>query len=406
MRADLPQPPRQSSPSTTSNDVAPPSCVAQEARSLNLFSTTPLIHSAPLSRLCHPHPVYLKLDLLQPSGSFKDRGMAHLCTTVQKMRNSANSSGSTERMKVISSSGGNAGLAVTTVARKIPQMDVSVVVPETTKPLVVEKLESLGADVTIHGKNWNEADALARKWVDDAKQSGGGAVYVSPYDNPLLWTGHSTVVDEVITQLLEETSVVEDTQQSSNDVTIGAILASVGGGGLLCGILEGVERNYHGSNEMRSKLVQGTKVLACETEGAASFAASFNSFDGTMVSLDGINSIATSLGAMEVTPAVIQRSMRHRDRGEMSGGGDDVISTVCTDTEAIRACFSFSSDHRFLVEPACGASLAPLYSERLRNELLKKMENDENSVIVVEVCGGSGVNLDLLQGWKEAFLED
>jgi len=50
------------------------SCVAQEARSLNLFSTTPLIHSIPLSKLCHPHPVYLKLDLLQPSGSFKDRG--------------------------------------------------------------------------------------------------------------------------------------------------------------------------------------------------------------------------------------------------------------------------------------------------------------------------------------------
>jgi L-serine/L-threonine ammonia-lyase len=170
--------------SSSSNvDASPPSCVAQEARSLKLFSTTPLIHSAPLSRLCHPHPVYLKLDLLQPSGSFKDRGMAHLCTTVQKMHNIANGENS-YRMKVISSSGGNAGLAVTTVARNIPQMDVTVIVPETTKPLVVEKLRALGAEVTIHGKNWNEADALARQLVDDAKKSGGGAVYVSPYDNP------------------------------------------------------------------------------------------------------------------------------------------------------------------------------------------------------------------------------
>lgn len=185
MRADLPQPPANSSPpSPSKSDASPPSCVAHEARSLNLFSTTPLIHSAPLSRLCHPHPVYLKLDLLQPSGSFKDRGMAHLCTTVQKMHNTANSDATTDRMKVISSSGGNAGLAVTTVARNIPQMDVSVIVPETTKPLVVEKLRSLGAEVTIHGKNWNAADALARQWVDDAKKSGGGAVYVSPYDNP------------------------------------------------------------------------------------------------------------------------------------------------------------------------------------------------------------------------------
>ena len=46
------------------------SCVAQEARSLNLFSQTPLVHSLPLSKLCGNHPVYLKLDLLQQSGSF------------------------------------------------------------------------------------------------------------------------------------------------------------------------------------------------------------------------------------------------------------------------------------------------------------------------------------------------
>ena len=52
---------------STTTAVTLSSCVAQEARSLNLFSTTPLIHSIPLSKLCHPHPVYLKLDLLQPS---------------------------------------------------------------------------------------------------------------------------------------------------------------------------------------------------------------------------------------------------------------------------------------------------------------------------------------------------
>jgi threonine dehydratase len=57
-------------------------------------------------------------------------------------------------------------------------MDVSVVVPETTKPLVIEKLRSLGAEVTIHGANWNLADALARQWVDEAKEKGVSAVYV------------------------------------------------------------------------------------------------------------------------------------------------------------------------------------------------------------------------------------
>lgn len=216
----------------------------------------------------------------------------------------------------------------------------------------------------------------------------------------LLWTGHSTVIDEIITDLLEQSTL------QTNDMKIGAILASVGGGGLLCGILEGVERNYHGSNEIRSKLVRGTKVVACETEGAASFAASFNSPDGNLICLDGINSVATSLGALEVTPAVIQRSKRHRDRGEISNSGEEVLSVVCTDRECVSACLDFLDNHRLLVEPACGASLAPLYSDRLRTKLLEQLKDDENSAIVVEVCGGSGVSLDLLRGWKKEFLDN
>ncbi|KAL3779877.1 hypothetical protein ACHAW5_002065 [Stephanodiscus triporus] len=393
------------------------SCVAQEARSLDLFTTTPLVYSAPLSRLCHPHPVYLKLDLLQPSGSFKDRGMAHLCATVHRVhganRKIMQRMDDTEedvvvpRLRLISSSGGNAGLAVTTVARRIPDTDVSVVVPMTTKPLVIEKLRSLGAEVTIHGDNWNDADALARQWVDEAKERGVSAIYVSPYDNPLLWTGHSTAIDEIITQLLES--------PSSAHLKIGAVLASVGGGGLLCGIFEGIERNYYGKDEVRTNVVRGIKVVACETEGAASFAASFDASTSSialggkkelsMVRLSGITSVATSLGALEVTPAVIQRAHRHQDRGQ-GGSGEDVLSNVCTDSEAVDACIKFAADHRMLVEPACGAALAPLFSERLRSELLCELGRDANSAIVVEVCGGSGVNLDLLEGWKAQFLSD
>ena len=339
----------------------------------------------------------MKLDCLQPSGSFKDRGMAHLCTTVKKVYTANRQQQCAHgdmRIKVISSSGGNAGLAVTTVARNIPEMDVSVIVPETTKPLVIEKLKALGADVTVHGKVWNEADALAKQLVKEAEEKGEGSVYVSPYDNPLLWTGHSTVIDEIVTQLMNAQEQPE----------IGAILASVGGGGLLSGILEGVERNYFGNTE-RANVVKGAKVVACETEGAASFAASFNASDKeiSMVRLDGITSVATSLGALEVTKAVIQRSHRLQERGSESESGDDVLSLVCTDKEAVDACVKFAADHRILVEPACGASLAPLYSERLRTKLLGEI-NGNDKLIVVEVCGGSGVSLELLDTWKQHFL--
>lgn len=419
-----------SSSSSSSDDVA------KEARALKLFSTTPLDYSSPLSKLCESHAVYLKLDCLQRSGSFKDRGMAHLCASVYKThtdtaaaaaaanRNDdvSSSSSSSSRLKLISSSGGNAGLAITTVASLMPNksIDVSVIVPQTTKPLVVTKLQSLGATVTVHGTNWNIADALARQLV---KESNGTAVYVSPYDNALLWTGHSTVVDEIIHQLLLEfNSSTSSSSLSPRHVRIGAILASVGGGGLLCGILEGTERNL-GKSDDKSNIIRGCKVVACETEGAASFAASFNASSSSssattatvtregkkevkIVRLSGITSIATSLGALEVTSEVIQRAHRHQERGKQDEGrsSEDVLSYVCTDSEAVDACIQFAADHRMLVEPACGAALAPLYSERLRVKLLDELRHDEDSVIVVEVCGGSGVNLELLEGWKTQFL--
>ena len=79
------------------------------------------------------------------------------------------------------------------------------------------------------------------------------------------------------------------------------------------------------------------------------------------------------------------------------------ISYVCTDAEAIDACVKSANEHRMLVEPVCGASLAPLYSERLHSKLLEELQGDNDSAIVVEVCGGSCVKLELLEGWKAQF---
>jgi L-serine/L-threonine ammonia-lyase len=357
--------------------------VSEGAR--KLYRKTPLIPSEPLTKLVG-RPVFLKLDALQASGSFKDRGMAHLCYTLQQKNISQNSGGSSTTTNFISSSGGNAGLAVTTVAARLDNVQVSVIVPETTKPLVVAKLQSLGADVTVTGKNWNAADAVARQRVAD---SNGTAEYVSPYDNPLLWTGHSTLVDETMEQLLL-LQQHQETDYGSSTTTIGTLVVSVGGGGLLCGVLEGLER--HGST---------ATVIAAETEGASSFGQSWKDGQGDpthLVTLPAITSVATSLGALCVTPVAIERSLAYQG---------SVASSICTDAEAVEACLRFAQDHRILVEPACGAALAVAYSERLRQKYLMTKENDNNSnnrgPIVLEVCGGSGVTVDLLHAWKEQF---
>lgn len=75
-------------------------------------------------------------------------------------------------------------------------------------------------------------------------------------------------------------------------------MASVGGGGLLCGIYQGLER--HGWSDVT--------VIATETEGAASFYEAFRA--GKLVRLDKIDTLATSLGALEVTEAALQYSRK------------------------------------------------------------------------------------------------
>jgi L-serine/L-threonine ammonia-lyase len=73
--------------------------------------------------------------------------MAHLCHTLQQEKGV---------QQLISSSGGNAGLAVAVAGAQLV-MQVQVIVPTTTKQLVIDKLQRLGADVTVFGENWNAA---------------------------------------------------------------------------------------------------------------------------------------------------------------------------------------------------------------------------------------------------------
>ena len=65
---------------------------------------------------------------------------------------------------------------------------------------------------------------------------------------------------------------------------------------------------------------------------------------------------------------------------------------VVTDKEAVQSCFQFLEDHRIMVEPACGASLAPVYNGC---DFLQDKKN-----ILVIVCGGVGITFKQLQEWN------
>ena len=98
-----------------------------------LHIETPLIESLPLSAGVRGH-VWLKMEALQPSGSFKLRGIGYACQ--EYFRQGAK--------RFISSSGGNAGIAVAYAGRKLG-MPVTVVVPETTSQKALDVLRLEGA---------------------------------------------------------------------------------------------------------------------------------------------------------------------------------------------------------------------------------------------------------------------
>jgi L-serine/L-threonine ammonia-lyase len=295
----------------------------------DLYIDTPLIKSEPLTKLLRtttPRDVYIKLDNLQRSGSYKDRGMAFLLYQkrfVSADNDDANADSDVVNKAITSivcSSGGNAGLAAATVARDL-QLPCTVVVPITTKAIVIHKLEGLNATVIVTGSNWNEADQMARKLIQE--DTDNTTLYVPPYDHPLLWTGISSIVNEIYSHF--------DGSSSIRSNPPGTIILSVGGGGLLCGVLEGLQ-NVHQTNPNTTM----PHIICSETDGAASFHASYTA--NTMVTLSEITSIATSLGALSVTPQALQRTKEYPGT---------ITSALCTDAEAIQACLNVSVVYTF-----------------------------------------------------------
>jgi L-serine/L-threonine ammonia-lyase len=177
--------------------------------------------------------------------------------------------------------------------------------------------------------------------------------FIHPFDDEQLWQGHASMVDE-----MARSGFVPD-----------AIVLSVGGGGLLCGVVEGLKRNNWGA----------VPVIAVETNGADSFAQAVKA--GHPVELPAIQSIASSLGARKIATQAFEWTKQHSIR-----------SVVISDKQALEACKSFMLDHRIVVEPACGAALAAVY------ENVEEIYEFKNVAVIV--CGGVTATIAQLEKWS------
>jgi threonine dehydratase len=298
---------------------------------------TPLVRSDYFSDRLQAN-VYLKVETLQPTHSFKVRGAFNALMQLGPDQRTCG---------VVTASGGNHGLAVAYAAKTLG-IPAAVYLPESATEAKLAPLRRLGPDIVIHGKAWDEANALAQ-----AKAAEAGRVYVHPFDNRQVMAGQGTIALELAQQLPSAELIV----------------VSIGGGGLISGIASAARH-----------FLPGARIAGVETQGADSMYQSVKA--GRIVELESITSIAETLGARRTASTQFEIVSRHVSE-----------LAVVPDAAAIDALLELACEEKLLVEPATSCSLAALLTGAT------KIRPHEN--IVVVLCGAN-VSLDKVLEWSAA----
>ena len=311
---------------------------AAEERIRPYLAPTPVVRSVYFSELTGAE-VYFKLEMLQPTHSFKVRGAFNAVLALSDDR---------ARSGVVTASGGNHGLGVALAAarRGIP---AAIYLPVHTPAVKIQAIRQLGAEVILHGDVWDTAN---RKAMEVARDQGKS--YIHPFDNPYVMAGQGTIVNELIQQV----------------PGLNLLIASIGGGGLISGLLSASKQQ-----------IPAARVVGVETIGADCMYQSRQA--GRLIELPAITSVAESLGAKKTEQTQF-----------------DIVAEYVTDLvrvsdeEAIRMLLTVLQQEKLLVEPAASCCLAALAQRQIAYQ--------PGEVIVVVVCGAN-VAVDQVIQWRERF---
>jgi threonine dehydratase len=239
---------------------------AAAARIAGHIRVTPVFEADP-GTFAPAARVWLKLEQLQHTGTFKARGASNRIL-------SAKEQGVIPAVGVVAASGGNAGIAVAYAASR-QNVPARVYVPQVVPEVKAALLREYGAEVVRSGSRYAEGYEAAVKYAADV-----GALFCHAYDQPEVCAGQGTLGLE----LLEQTGGELDT-----------VLVAVGGGGLMAGIAAATEGKAN--------------VVAVEPHTAPTLNAALAAGHPVDVDVSGI--AADSLGATrigDIAWAVAQRT--------------------------------------------------------------------------------------------------
>lgn len=299
-----------------------------ESRIRRYIRQTPLEYSFHLSKIAACN-VFLKLENLQLTGSFKVRGAINKLLTLN----------TEERANgVITASTGNHGLAVAYGLRRLGVRG-TIYLTENTSPQKIEMLKYHEADLGFHGSDCAETELYAR---EESRRR--GAVYISPYNDQEVIAGQGTIAVELLRQM----------------DNIDFAFVSVGGGGLISGIAGFLKEAN-----------KGTKIIGCLPGSSPTM---FESIKAGRIVQSRILPTLSDGTAGGIEPDAITFDLCRQYVDDWMVVSEDEIQ------EAMKLIFE---QHRLVIEGAAGVSVASF----LRMKDMFKSNGEANVVLVI--CGGN-----------------
>ena len=285
---------------------------AAQARLKGLVAVTPCPYSETLSQLTGSR-VFVKLENLQMTGSFKERGAANVLLMLDDAE---------RRRGVVTASAGNHGLAVAFHAARLG-IGAVIVMPEWAPLTKVVAARRHGAEVLLHGDNYDAA--YARACEIEAER---GLVFIHPFDDPRVIAGQGTVGLELCEQVPE----------------LEAVVVPVGGGGLAGGI--GVALK---------SLRPEARLIGVQTEEVPGMRAALDA--GERVTVPGAPTIADGIAVRRVGEHTLALARRYLDG----------VVTV-SEEEIANAILLLLEIEKTVVEGAGAVALAALVNKRVSLE--------------------------------------
>jgi threonine dehydratase len=287
------------------------------------YSPCPL--SIPLSELTGME-IFCKLDNLQRTGSFKERGARNALAQLSPDQ---------KKRGVIAASAGNHAQALA-YQGSLLGIPATVVMPKFAPLLKITNCQKLGATVVLQGNDFGEARARADQIAQE-----NGLAYIDGYDNPAIIAGQGTMGLEIVEQIPE----------------LEAVVVPVGGAGLLAGVSLAVKT-----------LRPNVKIIAVEAENVASFSAALHAGKPTKITMrptlaDGLAIPQVGANAFQIAQPLV-----------------DAVAIV-NEQEIALAILRLIESEKSVVEGAAATTLAACMSAQLK-ELIGRR-------VVLLLCGGN-----------------